>query len=70
MTIDDRLNSVISELISEGTLVQVAVSMFRQRYISAGLSRTGGNVKMAAQKLGVHRNTVHLDIRRFELRKR
>jgi len=63
VSIDDRLNAIIRELISNGITLEQAVEAFEGKYIVAAMSASRGNVTQASKKLGVHRNTLHNKLR-------
>jgi hypothetical protein len=62
-SIDDRLNLIIRELISNGITLDQAVEAFEAKYIVAAMSANRGNVTRASKALGVHRNTLHNKLR-------
>ena len=59
VSIDDRLNAIIRELIGNGITLEQAVEAFEGKYIVAAMTASRGNVTQASKKLGVHRNTLH-----------
>jgi hypothetical protein len=63
VSIDDRLNGIIRELIGNGITLAQAVEAFEGKYIVAAMSVCRGNVTQASKKLGVHRNTLHNKLR-------
>ena len=63
VSIDDRLNAIIRELIGNGITLEQAVEAFEGKYIVAAMSASRGNVTQASKKLGVHRNTLHNKLR-------
>jgi len=63
VSIDDRLNQIIRELIGNGITLDQAVEAFEGKYIAAAINATKGNITQASKKLGVHRNTVHNKLR-------
>ena len=62
-TIDDRLNQIIRELISNGITLEQAVEAFEAKYIVAAMTENRGNITKASMVLGVHRNTLHNKLR-------
>ena len=54
LSIDDRLNQIIRELIGSGITL---------KYIVAAMQSSRGNVTQASKALGVHRNTLHNKLR-------
>lgn len=63
ITIDDRLNQIIHELISNGITLEQAVEAFEAKYIVAAMTENRGNITRASLVLGVHRNTLHNKLR-------
>ena len=63
VSIDDRLNAIIRELIGNGITLEQAVEAFEGKYIVAAMTASRGNVTQASNKLGVHRNTLHNKLR-------
>lgn len=63
LTIDDRLNQIIDELIASGITLEQAVEAFEAKYIVAAMKENRGNVTKASVALGVHRNTLHNKLR-------
>jgi DNA-binding NtrC family response regulator len=63
VSIDDRLNQIIRELIGNGITLEQAVEAFEGKYIVAAMSQSRGNVTQASKALGVHRNTLHNKLR-------
>src|ERR671919_266937 len=54
VSIDDRLNQIIRELIGNGITLEQAVEAFEGKYIVAAMSASRGNVTQASKALGVH----------------
>jgi hypothetical protein len=63
LSIDDRLNQIIRELITNGITLEQAVEAFEGKYIVAAMAANRGNVTRASRALGVHRNTLHNKLR-------
>src|SRR5260370_29807178 len=63
VSIDDRLNQIIRELIGNGITLEQAVEAFEGKYIVAAMTASRGNVTQASKALGVHRNTLHNKLR-------
>jgi transposase-like protein len=63
LSIDDRLNQIIRELIANGITLEQAVEAFEGKYIVAAMSANRNNVTQASRALGVHRNTLHNKLR-------
>ncbi len=63
----DRLDELVSEMISSGILLKQAVGEFEKAYIKKVLSSNGGNKSKAARKLGIHRNTLSNKIEKYDI---
>jgi hypothetical protein len=63
LSIDDRLNEIIRQLIGNGITLEQAVEAFEGKYIVAAMSATDGDITKASKALGVHRNTLHNKLR-------
>ena len=63
LSIDDRLNQIILELIGNGITLGQAVEAFEGKYILAAMAANKNNVTQASRALGVHRNTLHNKLR-------
>lgn len=62
-TIDERLTTIIEELIQNGITFEQATEAFEKKFIRTGIVRSRGNITRAALLLGVHRNTLHNRLR-------
>src|SRR2546423_7438886 len=63
VSIDDRLNQIIRELIGNGITLEQAVEAFEGKYIVSAMSASRGNVTQASNPQVVHRNTLHNKLR-------
>jgi Response regulator containing CheY-like receiver, AAA-type ATPase, and DNA-binding domains len=63
VSIDDRLNQIIRELIGNGITLGQAVEAFEGKYIVVAMAAHNGNITKASRALGVHRNTLHNKLR-------
>ena len=54
----EMLESLVTEMIEKGILLDEAVGVFEKKFIQAVLTQTNGNQSRAAEVLGVHRNTL------------
>ncbi len=54
----DRLESICIEMIDKGILFSEAVEQFENCFIAEVVNRTDGHITRAAERLGIHRNTL------------
>lgn len=62
-TVQSDLTAVVDYLIDNGITLPQAEDAFRQLVIERGVLKSGGNITRAAKKLGIHRNSLHLELR-------
>jgi DNA-binding NtrC family response regulator len=62
--IDEKLKRAADDLLSERVPLDVAREHFAHNYLEAALRESKGNISQAARMLGVHRNTIHLMLRK------
>lgn len=63
----DQLESLVSQMVSRGILLEEAVGEFEKRFIKAAMDGTNGNQSRAARVLGIHRNTLSRKLEKFRL---
>jgi len=56
--VKEKLESLVTEMIEKGILLDEAVGVFEKKYIQNVLAQTKGNQSKAAEVLGLHRNTL------------
>ena len=54
----DRLESLCVEMIEKGILFSEAVEQFENCFINEVVNRSDGHMTRAAERLGIHRNTL------------
>jgi len=54
----DRLESICVEMIDKGILFSEGVEQFENCFIAEIVSRNDGHLMRAAERLGIHRNTL------------
>jgi DNA-binding NtrC family response regulator len=54
----DRLESICLEMIDKGILFSEAVEQFENCFIAEVVKRNDGHLMRAAERLGIHRNTL------------
>lgn len=62
-SINDRLLSIIGELVAGGVSLGEACEAFEDKYLAVALGAERGNLTRAAARLKVHRNTLHNKLR-------
>ena len=65
----DQLDKLVQEMLEKGILYDDARREFEKMFISRALQRTKGNVGDAADKLGLHRNTVARKMSEYRLKR-
>jgi DNA-binding NtrC family response regulator len=66
----DQLEKLVSEMVERGILYDDARREFERRYIARALEASGGSVSAAAERLGVHRNTLTRKVAEYKLSRR
>lgn len=61
----DVLECLAGELVAKGILWQEAFSEFEKLFILRALQLSGGSIGKAANRMGVHRNTLARKIREY-----
>ena len=61
------MEGLIDDLVVTGILWEEALSEFEKLFIVRVLRSTQGNVGKAAEKMGIHRNTLAKKIREYEI---
>ncbi|MGH9395563.1 MAG: helix-turn-helix domain-containing protein [Terriglobia bacterium] len=54
----DQLDALISQMMEHGVHFEDAMSEFEKRFIRKVLDKCNGNRSKAAERLGIHRNTL------------
>ena len=63
----DRLESMCVEMIDKGILFSEAVDQFENCFIEEVVNRSNGHIMRAAERLGIHRNTLSRKIGLYKL---
>jgi len=66
----EQLEALVAEMVARGILYEDGRREFELRYISRALEAAGGNVSAAADRLGLHRNTLRRKIAEHRLKVR
>ena len=65
----EKLDRLIDEMLSKGIPYDDARQAIEQRLITRALSRSKGNLREAADLLGIHRNTLSRKIAAYRLKR-
>ncbi len=66
--IKDVLEAVIDEMVEKGIFWSEAVAEFEKIFIERALRETKGNLSLAAETMGIHRNTLSKKVREHGIR--
>jgi DNA-binding NtrC family response regulator len=66
----ERLEVICIEMIDRGIVFSEAVGQFERCFILEIVRRNKGNLLRAAEKLGIHRNTLAARMARYKSRRR
>lgn len=66
----ERLDRLIAEMVEKGIRFPEASREFERRFISHVLNNLDGNLSKAADRLGIHRNTLSRKIAEHRLKRR
>ena len=69
LSINDRLKTLIDEMVELNIRYTDAQREFEKLYISAVLNTNGFNRSEAARKLGIHRNTLTYKLKDLKIKK-
>ena len=69
MTIADKLEKLIEEMVDKGVQFEDAVQEFEKRFIAKVLGDCDGSLTKAADNLGIHRNTLSRKIGEYKIRR-
>ncbi len=69
MTIADKLEKLIEEMVEKGVRFEDAVREFEKRFILRVLGASDGSLTKTADALGIHRNTLSRKIAEYKIRR-
>ncbi len=69
MTIADKLEKLIEEMVERGVQFDDAVHEFEKRFIVRVLGASDGSLTKTADALGIHRNTLSRKIAEYKIRR-
>ncbi|HEY8549457.1 MAG TPA: helix-turn-helix domain-containing protein [Vicinamibacterales bacterium] len=58
MTIRQQIDALVREMVAKGILYEEASREFERRFIVVALEAEGGSISKAAERIGMHRNTL------------
>ena len=65
----DQIERLVSDLLDKGVQYDEARREFEKLFIARALQRTKGNVGIAADLLGLHRNTIARKIAEYRIKR-
>ena len=65
----DQLERLVQEMLDRGVLYDDARREFEKMFIARALQRTKGNLGIAADMLGLHRNTIARKIAEYRIKR-
>lgn len=68
--LQQKLESIVEEMISKGIRFQEARQEFEKRFIARVLARENGNLSRAAKVLRIHRNTLSKKLLEYKVKRR
>jgi DNA-binding NtrC family response regulator len=69
MTISERLEKLVEEMVEKGVQFEDAVCEFEKRFIARTLGRHDGSLTKTADALGIHRNTLTRKMGSYKIRR-
>ena len=66
MTIRQQIDGLVREMVAKGILYEDASREFEARFISVALEEEGGSIGRAAERIGMHRNTLSRKIDEYK----
>jgi DNA-binding NtrC family response regulator len=69
MTIRQQIDALVREMVAKGILYEDASKEFERRFISVALEADEGSIGKAAERMGVHRNTLSRKMDEYGIKK-
>ena len=69
MTIRQQIDGLVREMVAKGILYEDASREFEARFISVALEEEAGSIGKAAERIGMHRNTLSRKIDEYKIKK-
>jgi len=70
MTIRQQIDGLVREMVAKGILYDDAAREFEARFISVALEEEGGSISRAAERIGLHRNTLSRKIAEYQIKRK
>ena len=68
--IGEELDEIISTLVDSGLTLKEVVEEVEKIYLSKALERNGWNLKKTSKKIGIHRNTLSMKLKKYGIKKK
>ena len=68
--LSEKLEKLVEDMVERGVLFDDAVQEFEKRFIARVLGRCDGCVTKAADRLGIHRNTLARKMGDYKIKRR
>jgi DNA-binding NtrC family response regulator len=69
MAMREQLDRLVDEMVTKGIDFEDATREFEKRFIAHVLAKSDGNLCKAADRLGMHRNTLARKLTEYRLRR-
>ena len=66
----EQLDRLVAEMVARGIRYEDAQAEFEKRFIIEALASVGGSLGRAADRLGMHRNTLRRKLRTYRIPRR
>ncbi len=68
--IGEELDEIISTLVDSGLTLKEVVEEVEKIYLLKALERNGWNLKKTSKKIGIHRNTLSMKLKKYGIKKK
>jgi DNA-binding NtrC family response regulator len=69
MTIRQQIDGLVREMVAKGILYEDASAEFEARFITVALEEEHGSIGRAAERIGMHRNTLSRKVDEYKIKK-
>lgn len=66
----EQLERLVAEMVTRGIRYEDALAEFEKRFIIEALTAAGGNLGQAADRMGIHRNTLRRKLTVYRIPRR